>query len=563
MRTKYFILAILLFALNIAASAYNGTQEIDGINYNLTTKSKKATVTKFNNKYYEGDIIIPSTVTYEGTECHVVGIDDNAFYKSSDLRSVTIPASVVSIGRNAFSGCTSLMNVTFEGDGLTSMGEGAFYKCKNIAYLSIPNTLTDIPEATFAGCSGLVGIHLPNSLTSIGDEAFYGCASLLSVVVPETVTTLGELVFSGCTSLTSFRLPSSMTIIPEGTFSECTSLNNVIIPEGIIELGEDAFGDCSGITELYLPSSLRVADGAFSGLVSLRLLDIADLKSWSQVYFPGYQYNPVSWASKVSVNGEKLERIVIPDGVPYIEESTFTLCKDVTSITIPNSVTKIGSDAFYYCPKLTTVTIGNGVKKINSGAFAKCGEITDVYCYTEKVPEMMYAFKDSYIGEATLHVPSTVLEAYKNDFYWGKFGNIIPITENDPKANLPICAKPSISYKNGEIVFNSDTPDVTFKSIILDSDIGDRYGNEISISGSYIVRVMATRDGYASSDVSIAEICWLESGSGQETGMEIIDMNNLKAINRGSGIIYNLAGQKVSAGYKGVVIVNGKKALVR
>lgn len=563
MKTKYFLLAILLFALHGSAFSYNGTQEIDDICYNLITKSKKATVTSNKNKYYEGDVVIPSTVTYEGTVCNVVGIEDRAFNNCKDLSSVTIPASVLTIGSYAFYGCKSLMRVTFEGDGLTSMGELAFCGCGSITNLSLPNTLANIPEGAFLQCVSLKNINFPNSLVTIGERAFQECASLTSVVIPETVTALGEAVFSGCTNLTSFRLPKNIKEIPEGAFSECVALNHVVIPEGVEIIGEDAFESCAGITELYLPCSLTEIDGSFSGLESLQLIDIADLKSWSQLFFSDYTFNPISWARKASVNGEKIEKIVIPDGVTEINESSFTLCKDVTSITIPNSVTKIRSSAFYYCPKLTTVTIGKGIKKINGNAFGRCGEITDVFCYAEKIPEADYAFKDSYIEEAVLHVPSSAVNAYKNDYYWGKFGTIIPITDSDPKANLPICAKPLISYRNGEIVFSCDTPGVTFQSMILDSDIGKHLGDEINISGSYVVKVMATREGYASSDVSIAEINWFETGSGQDTEIEVIDLKNAKTIDAGSSAIYNLAGQKVSAGYKGVVIINGKKILVK
>ena len=465
MRTKYFLLAILLFALYGSAFSYNGTQEIDGICYNLITKSKKAMVTSSRNKYYEGDVVIPSTVTYEGTVCNVVGIENQAFYKCKDLTSVTIPASVLTIGSYAFYNCKSLMRVTFEGDGLTSMGEVAFGGCGSITNLSLPNTLADIPEGAFLQCIGLKNINLPNSLITIGESAFYECSSLTSVVIPETVTALGEAVFSGCSSLTSFRLSKNIKEIPEEAFSECIALNHVVIPEGVEIIGEGAFGNCAGIMELYLPSSLTEIDGSFSGLESLQLVDIADLRSWSQLFISDYTLNPISWARKASVNGEKIEKIVIPDGVTEINESSFTLCKDVTSITIPNSVTKIGGSAFYYCPKLTTVTIGKGIKKINGNAFGRCGEITDVYCYAEKIPEADYAFKDSYIEEATLHVPSSAVDAYKKHYYWGKFGTIIPITDSDPKANLPICAKPSINFRNGEIVFSCDTPGVTFKSM--------------------------------------------------------------------------------------------------
>ena len=40
-------------------------------------------------------------------------------------------------------------------------------------------------------------------------------------------------------------------------------------------------------------------------------------------------------------------------------------------------------------------------------------------------------------------------------------------------------------------------------------------------------------------------------------------MNSIKAETRGDDVRYNLAGQRVDKNYKGVVIVNGKKLLVK
>ena len=559
MKTRFFIQAILLFSLNVSVAAYTGTQEIDGIYYELVTKSKKATVVRGSNKY-EGDVVIPSTVTFDGTVCNVVGIEKQAFYRCEDLLSVTIPASVVSIGEFAFERCGKLLKVVFEGDGLTTMGQYVFSECTSLSKINIPNTLTKIPEASFHKCISLNNVVIPNSVADIGDAAFFGCTSLFSISIPESVTNMGESVFEGCTSLRSFRLPRSWTKIPSGAFAECTSLSYLVIPEGIRELGDGAFRDCSGVEELYIPSSLTdVGDDALRGFKNLQHLDIPDVRIWSQIYFGLYEDNPSLWAKEFCVNGEVIENLVIPDGVTRIEEDVFPICRELKTITIPNSVKTIGSEAFYLCPQLTTVVIGNGVQKIWDEAFGRCGELLDVYCYAEKVPENWSAFKDSYIEEATLHVPAASVNAYKDDYKWGQFGTIVPIKDGDPKAELPKCAKPKISYENGELVFTSDTPDVTFKSIILDTDMGERCTNEFDIDVSYIVKVMATREGYEPSDVSIAEIYWLENGT--QDDIEVIEVDPVSLVNAGNGGIYNLAGQKVSDSYKGVVVINGKKVL--
>jgi hypothetical protein len=96
-------------------------------------------------------------------------------------------------------------------------------------------------------------------------------------------------------------------------------------------------------------------------------------------------------------------------------------------------VTSIGGGAFYGCSGLTSVNIGNGIKSIYYQAFALCPNLTDVTCYAENVPSTDYgAFNESYIEFATLHVPSSSVNAYKTAEPWKNFKEIVSITENDP-----------------------------------------------------------------------------------------------------------------------------------
>ena len=70
--------------------------------------------------------------------------------------------------------------------------------------------------------------------------------------------------------------------------------------------------------------------------------------------------------------------------------------------------------------------------------------MTDVYCYAEQVPEAKpyreeYEYYSVVIWDnlncqnATLHVPEGSIEAYRNDYQWKKFENIVALTDDDPK----------------------------------------------------------------------------------------------------------------------------------
>lgn len=80
-----------------------------------------------DKKPYSGDIVIPSSVTYEGVEYPVVGIDDNAF-KDATITSVVIP------------------------DGVKYIEDAAFYNCENLTSIVIPKTVRSIGESAFMYC---------------------------------------------------------------------------------------------------------------------------------------------------------------------------------------------------------------------------------------------------------------------------------------------------------------------------------------------------------------------------------------------------------------------------
>ena len=139
---------ILSVVFSTSASAYD--VKIDGIYYNLISKGKTAEVTKGEDKY-SGEVVIPSSITVEGQEYPVASIGKSAFSDCSSLTSITIPNSV------------------------TSIGDYAFYSCSGLTSVTIPNSVTSIGISAFMYCSGLTSVTIPNSVTSIGNDIFYGC----------------------------------------------------------------------------------------------------------------------------------------------------------------------------------------------------------------------------------------------------------------------------------------------------------------------------------------------------------------------------------------------------
>ena len=162
MRTLFLSLAVLLSLPMLAVE-----DEIDGINYELVTKAKLATVIKKSSGEYSGEVVIPESVEHEGTAYSVTSIGMEAFSDCSGLTSVTIPKSVTSIGDNAFWSCSGLTSVTIP-NSVTSIGNYAFEGCTGLTSATIPNSVTSIDVGAFKNCSGLIFVNIGNTVTSIG-----------------------------------------------------------------------------------------------------------------------------------------------------------------------------------------------------------------------------------------------------------------------------------------------------------------------------------------------------------------------------------------------------------
>ncbi len=173
-------------------------------------------------KYY-GEIVIPETVKYASRVFTVKKIGDYAFF-CSDVTSIIIPKTVVSIGESAFQACGKLKKIT------------------------IPESVVSIGQYAFTGGTSIVSVDLPKNLGDIGEFAFKYCDNLLSITIPSSMDSLKEGVFHGCINLNSLIIKEGVKYIGDSAFEECTSLTHITVPKSVISIGEDAFARCSMLT---------------------------------------------------------------------------------------------------------------------------------------------------------------------------------------------------------------------------------------------------------------------------------------------------------------------------
>ena len=240
---------------------------VNGIAYKKNDNGNTVSVISniVNNVNYPNLTVanIPASITVNGTTYAVTSIGNKAFYQCSGLTSVTIPNSVTSIGGVAFYGCSGLTRVNISDiakwcniDFETLDANPLFYahnlylNSEEVKSLSIPSSVTTIGNNTFFGCSGLTSVTIGNSVTSIGDQAFAGCIGLTSLTIGDSVTSIGFGAFFGCSKLTSLIIGNSVTSIGFSAFYGCSKLASVTIPNSVTSIDECAFEGCSGLTEI-------------------------------------------------------------------------------------------------------------------------------------------------------------------------------------------------------------------------------------------------------------------------------------------------------------------------
>ena len=158
------------------------------------------------------DIVVPEGVTT---------IEQQAFNYCASLKIVSLPTSLTTIGDCAFQGCSSLESIVVA-DGNTTFDSrdncNAIIKtsdnklivgCKNT---TIPASVITIGNNAFRA-SSITDVAIPEGVTTIGDLAFYECDLLKTVVLPSTLTKIGYGAFQGCNSLTDiYAYPDSNSV---------------------------------------------------------------------------------------------------------------------------------------------------------------------------------------------------------------------------------------------------------------------------------------------------------------------------------------------------------------
>ena len=373
--------------LATVALMHGASITVDGINY--TTNSKgEATVAKYtivkatattpaDTAFYEGDIVIPETITYDGSQYTVVATAANAFLDCKNLRSVTLPATCVTIARNTFKGCTSLTTSPLPST-VTSVGTGVFNGCISLEEVTIwPGWSKPVSEE-LANCPGLKRLIIaPGATPVVMKINMFGAAadarSALNSIeyiymgrdVDASAFLNNEQPFHNMGGLKTLVIGGATSTIQSTTFQGCTALETVTFEDGnqVTSIGSSAFASCTSLTGIDLPAAVTVIDqSVFNGCRDLTHFTMGDA---------------VTSIGITAFYNTGLTTFTFPNALTSIGQSAFENSMLTGDITLPAGLTAIGSQAFAGT-RLTGVSIPASVTSIGAGAFAPIATLADI-----------------------------------------------------------------------------------------------------------------------------------------------------------------------------------------
>jgi len=541
------------------------------------------------------DVVIPSGVTK---------IPEYAFASYSfNLRSIEIPSSVVSIGKNAFDGChnaiyevfgvyyvdgwaidsdTDVEFIWFD-DNIAGIADHAFSDCAALTAVDIPAGVKHVGEYAFKYCSSLSEVNFEDGVESIGDYAFYACHNLESLALPDSLKSIGSYAFSGYHKLSKISIPKNVSSIGTRAFNvngvsrisvangnefyraegnclienETETLilgcNSSVIPDGVQKIAAGAFA-YSFLDNLHIPASVSlVENGAFDFAYGLESI-VVDL---GNAHYASVDNCLIEKESKTLVLGCKNSLVPNDGSVTKIGNNAFLGCLDLMTAEVPSCVTEVGEGAFELCQSLLAIRIFSRDCAIFDSPDTICDSVV-IYGYAGSTAEA-YARKYSRAFEV-------ISDDHDENTIAGKFGT-------DRKLSYNLNKKTGLLVISGEgkipdYKIDSYTPWYAYRALITSvviedgiTKIGDFvfYGCENLVDASISPSVKFVGDAVFAGCSSLTEITIpanvknLGIAEVNEEGYELEDYYELFVKN---GLLYHL---NFAGAEAGTAVVGGEK----
>lgn len=293
--------------------------------------------------------------------------------------------SYVTVGDNAFYGCSSLTTVKAQ-DGVSTE----------------PFSLKNIGNSAFASCGALT--KLPKIQGSIGAKAFYSCSKLNNIDFSEA-TSIGESAFERCTSMAQMKATSATEIGKRAFYM--TRVVDLRMGGSIKTIGNEAFAGRQSAatvltTNIYMEArqAPSVGTDAFKGFTKAKtILHTSYGSAYTDSPWNGFTLTQEAYP--ITGDGWKLSQdgiLTITKNVPSKASASDALeqnpwmpyLDEVYTILIDNGVTQIGDYAFYHSAnamsRVATVSVPTSLQIIGAHALENHDKLETVF--VDNITEM-------------------------------------------------------------------------------------------------------------------------------------------------------------------------------
>ena len=350
----------------------------------------------------------------------------------------SVPEGVVSIAPYTFSYLPGLTKVTFPAS-LRTIGREAFYKCSALKEVVLGDGVEEIGELCFQECTALTTVSFGKGLKRILTQGFDRCESLKEAILPDGLEELGFAAFYECPGLKKVRIPASAKTIDSSVFAEATSLTDVTLEEGLLKLGDGLFYSCSGLTQIKLPSTLKeLTETSLYGTAireiqlpeGLEVIGHASLYSTQleEVIIP----NSVKRVEKLALGWcPKLKRVKCGSGLRVLEERAIHVADLLEEVELNEGLDSIGDFAISFGLRLKKITIPASVTFLGKRIFAAdpLDTLVNKAATPQKLTDMLTCTGKSEpnYDSVVLMVPAESLDAYRQADIWKEYLTILPI----------------------------------------------------------------------------------------------------------------------------------------
>lgn len=194
-------------------------------------------------------------------------------------------------------------------------------------------------------------------VTKINTRAFYN-RNITSIVIPDSIREIGSDAFGSCAQLKDITMPDTPIFMGESVFSNSlyAETDENWDQDGLLYIGKHLIATYRYKNETFVTKedTLSIAGGVFY---------------CSQITSAEITGNVKAIGENAFYNCQKLETLILHDGIEKIGQKAFSYCSSLTDVTIPGSVSIIDEYVFSSCSSLTNVNILEGVSRLEYQAF--------------------------------------------------------------------------------------------------------------------------------------------------------------------------------------------------